>query len=197
MYTTLSLPTSSFWSLTVLHTASDQKPEPEKAWEWGYTTLTFNRVNNIIFVKNQWTWKSPKLKGEMNNNPPTACMYCRADIIHYPRSQALRVHHLQYKIRAEFHTASDEHARPGNEANKYTLCLSTGDACILLHTYCKLPKYPHGWMCVLFCSFLLGLHVYHLFGLLWVGNYVLALGECTLAGGFASWYWAYKKPRVR
>lgn len=45
-------------------------------------------------------------------------------------------------------------------------------------------------------SFLLGLHIYHLFGVLWVGNFILALGECTLAGGFASWYWAYKKPKV-
>jgi len=45
-------------------------------------------------------------------------------------------------------------------------------------------------------NFLLGLHIYHLFGVLWVGNFILALGECTLAGGFASWYWAYKKPKV-
>ena len=43
---------------------------------------------------------------------------------------------------------------------------------------------------------LLGLQIYHLFGLLWVGNYILALGECTLAGAFASWYWAYHKPKV-
>ena len=45
-------------------------------------------------------------------------------------------------------------------------------------------------------SFLLGLHIYHLFGLLWVSNFVLALGECALAGGFASWYWAFNKPKV-
>jgi choline transporter-like protein 2/4/5 len=42
---------------------------------------------------------------------------------------------------------------------------------------------------------LLGMQIYHLFGLLWIGNYILALGECTLAGAFASWYWAFKKPR--
>ena len=40
------------------------------------------------------------------------------------------------------------------------------------------------------------MHIYHLFGLLWIGNYILALGECTLAGAFASWYWAYRKPKV-
>ena len=53
------------------------------------TTLTFNRVNNILcpyIVKSQWF---TKLKlGVLNNNPATACMcctpclYCRADIIH-------------------------------------------------------------------------------------------------------------------
>ena len=41
------------------------------------------------------------------------------------------------------------------------------------------------------------MHIYHLFGLLWIGNYILALGECTLAGAFASWYWAYRKPKVQ
>lgn len=45
-------------------------------------------------------------------------------------------------------------------------------------------------------SFLLGLQLYHFFGLLWIGNYILALGECTLAGAFASWYWAWRKPKV-
>ena len=50
--------------------------------------------------------------------------------------------------------------------------------------------------CVCVCSTLLGIQIYHLFGLLWIGNYILALGECTLAGAFASWYWAYKKPKV-
>eukprot|EP00118_Oscarella_pearsei_P012112 m.86189 g.86189 ORF g.86189 m.86189 type:complete len:745 (+) comp36494_c0_seq7:311-2545(+) len=37
---------------------------------------------------------------------------------------------------------------------------------------------------------LLGMQVYNLFGLLWTGNYVLALGQCTLAGAFASYYWS-------
>ena len=31
---------------------------------------------------------------------------------------ALHVRRLQYKIRAEFHTASNERARPGNEATE-------------------------------------------------------------------------------
>ncbi|KAL5483965.1 hypothetical protein EMCRGX_G020386 [Ephydatia muelleri] len=44
-------------------------------------------------------------------------------------------------------------------------------------------------------NFLLGLHVFHLFGLFWIGNFIVALGECTLAGAFASYYWAFKKPK--
>jgi len=47
----------------------------------------------------------------------------------------------------------------------------------------------------LWFSFLLGLQIYHLFGLFWLVNFVLALGEVTLAGAFASWYWAFRKPK--
>lgn len=30
---------------------------------------------------------------------------------------------------------------------------------------------------------------------LWLVNFILALSEMTLAGGFSSWYWAWKKPK--
>uniref|UniRef100_S4RJH3 Choline transporter-like protein n=1 Tax=Petromyzon marinus TaxID=7757 RepID=S4RJH3_PETMA len=30
---------------------------------------------------------------------------------------------------------------------------------------------------------------------LWLMNFVIALGQCTLAGAFASYYWAFHKPR--
>ena len=36
--------------------------------------------------------------------------------------------------------------------------------------------------------------VYHFFGWLWMMNFVIALGECVLAGAFASWYFAFHKP---
>jgi len=42
---------------------------------------------------------------------------------------------------------------------------------------------------------LLRLQVVHLFGWLWGANFLIALGECTLAGAFASYYWAWKKPK--
>ncbi|RDD45474.1 Choline transporter-like protein 2 [Trichoplax sp. H2] len=38
------------------------------------------------------------------------------------------------------------------------------------------------------------MQIYHLFGFLWVLNFVIALSHCTLAGAFASWYWAFNKP---
>ena len=44
-------------------------------------------------------------------------------------------------------------------------------------------------------NFLLYLQLYMLFGLLWVSNYIIALGECTIAGSFASYYWAWNKSK--
>ncbi|XP_059827094.1 choline transporter-like protein 4 [Hypanus sabinus] len=39
------------------------------------------------------------------------------------------------------------------------------------------------------------LQIYNIIGFLWCINFVIALGQCTLAGAFASYYWAFKKPR--
>ena len=38
------------------------------------------------------------------------------------------------------------------------------------------------------------LQVYMVLGLFWVINFIIALGEMTLAGAYASYYWAYQKP---
>lgn len=38
------------------------------------------------------------------------------------------------------------------------------------------------------------LQIFNLFVFLWLINFVFALGQCTLAGAFASYYWASKKP---
>ncbi|XP_072245765.1 choline transporter-like protein 5-B isoform X2 [Leuresthes tenuis] len=43
-------------------------------------------------------------------------------------------------------------------------------------------------------SHILVLHLCNLFVFLWLINFILALGQCTLAGAFASYYWALKKP---
>ena len=38
------------------------------------------------------------------------------------------------------------------------------------------------------------LQFYMLFMLFWVANFIVALGQMTLAGAFASYYWAFSKP---
>ncbi|XP_074873735.1 choline transporter-like protein 4 [Carettochelys insculpta] len=42
---------------------------------------------------------------------------------------------------------------------------------------------------------LFNLQLYNVLGLLWAANFVLALGQCALAGAFASYYWARDKAR--
>ncbi|XP_069093290.1 choline transporter-like protein 4 isoform X1 [Pleurodeles waltl] len=41
---------------------------------------------------------------------------------------------------------------------------------------------------------LFNLQIYNIFGFLWCINFVIALGQCVLAGAFASYYWAFHKP---
>ncbi|XP_037674069.1 LOW QUALITY PROTEIN: choline transporter-like protein 2 [Choloepus didactylus] len=41
---------------------------------------------------------------------------------------------------------------------------------------------------------LLGLQIFNVFMFFWLANFVLALGQVTLAGAFASYYWAIRKP---
>uniref|UniRef100_A0A452VM02 Choline transporter-like protein n=1 Tax=Ursus maritimus TaxID=29073 RepID=A0A452VM02_URSMA len=41
---------------------------------------------------------------------------------------------------------------------------------------------------------LLGLQIFNAFMFFWLANFVLALGQVTLAGAFASYYWALHKP---
>ena len=42
---------------------------------------------------------------------------------------------------------------------------------------------------------LFNLQIYAVLCLFWTINWVLALGQCVLAGAFASFYWAFHKPR--
>ncbi|XP_023127017.1 choline transporter-like protein 4 isoform X1 [Amphiprion ocellaris] len=41
---------------------------------------------------------------------------------------------------------------------------------------------------------LMNLQIYNAVAFLWCVNFVIALGQCTLAGAFASYYWAFNKP---
>uniref|UniRef100_A0A8C6V9T6 Choline transporter-like protein n=1 Tax=Naja naja TaxID=35670 RepID=A0A8C6V9T6_NAJNA len=42
---------------------------------------------------------------------------------------------------------------------------------------------------------LFNLQIYNIVGFLWCINFVIALGQCVLAGAFASYYWAFNKPQ--
>ncbi|XP_069054360.1 choline transporter-like protein 4 [Lepisosteus oculatus] len=46
----------------------------------------------------------------------------------------------------------------------------------------------------LFQRNLFNLQVYNVLAFLWCANFVIALGQCTLSGAFASYYWALRKP---
>lgn len=41
----------------------------------------------------------------------------------------------------------------------------------------------------------LRLQVFHIFGWFWLLNFIIAFGQCVLAGAFASWYWAWDKKK--
>ncbi|XP_018554173.1 choline transporter-like protein 2 isoform X2 [Lates calcarifer] len=43
-------------------------------------------------------------------------------------------------------------------------------------------------------KYLIGLQFYNVFLFFWCANFVIALGQMTLAGAFASYYWAFVKP---
>ncbi|XP_065916775.1 choline transporter-like protein 2 [Dysidea avara] len=45
-------------------------------------------------------------------------------------------------------------------------------------------------------DFLNNIQLFHVFGLFWLSNFILALGECVLAGAFATYYWTFKKENV-
>lgn len=46
----------------------------------------------------------------------------------------------------------------------------------------------------LYHKYLILFQFYNVFLFFWCANFVTALGQVTLAGAFASYYWAFKKP---
>ncbi|XP_055470286.1 choline transporter-like protein 5 [Psammomys obesus] len=43
-------------------------------------------------------------------------------------------------------------------------------------------------------DYIMTFQIYNFFAFLWLINFVIALGQCALAGAFASYYWAMRKP---
>uniref|UniRef100_A0A4X2L5A1 Choline transporter-like protein n=1 Tax=Vombatus ursinus TaxID=29139 RepID=A0A4X2L5A1_VOMUR len=47
----------------------------------------------------------------------------------------------------------------------------------------------------IFYEYILIFQIFNAFVFLWLVNFSIALGQCTLAGAFASYYWAFQKPK--
>ncbi|XP_032997584.1 choline transporter-like protein 4 [Lacerta agilis] len=91
---------------------------------------------------------------------------------------------------------------PKNDSSPDCIGISGNDSCSPMtfnaSTY---------WPCLVDCIFfkyndeglfqrnLFNLQIYNFVGLLWCINFVIALGQCVLAGAFASYYWAFNKPQ--
>ncbi|KAM5256017.1 choline transporter-like protein 5 [Ctenodactylus gundi] len=66
----------------------------------------------------------------------------------------------------------------------------------------EIPKVCPGALCnfaffggnSLYHQYITALHIYNVFVFLWLINFVIALGQCALAGAFAAYYWAMRKP---
>uniref|UniRef100_A0A9J7YGS7 Choline transporter-like protein n=1 Tax=Cyprinus carpio carpio TaxID=630221 RepID=A0A9J7YGS7_CYPCA len=81
---------------------------------------------------------------------------------------------------------------------------SQGDCSVIRANETCDPEYPTcpSARCVfinyntegLFQRNLFNLQIYNVFAFLWCVNFVIALGHCTLAGAFGSYYWAFSKP---
>lgn len=49
--------------------------------------------------------------------------------------------------------------------------------------------------CSLSCRYIVVMQVFMLFMFFWTMNFVVAMGQMVLAGAFASYYWAFEKPK--
>lgn len=50
-------------------------------------------------------------------------------------------------------------------------------------------------MCSLLYRYIVVMQVFMLFMFFWTMNFVVAMGQMVLAGAFASYYWAFEKPK--
>uniref|UniRef100_A0A665UFF3 Choline transporter-like protein n=1 Tax=Echeneis naucrates TaxID=173247 RepID=A0A665UFF3_ECHNA len=80
---------------------------------------------------------------------------------------------------------------------------TTGDCMSINGTVDCDPQVSQLWTRCIFIKYddesllqknLFNLQIYNAVAFLWCVNFVIALGQCTLAGAFASYYWAFNKP---
>uniref|UniRef100_A0A8C6WKM9 Choline transporter-like protein n=1 Tax=Neogobius melanostomus TaxID=47308 RepID=A0A8C6WKM9_9GOBI len=90
-------------------------------------------------------------------------------------------------------------ATSGAPIYKVVALNSTNDACKKITSSCD-PKVNLNCIFTkysaegLFQENASNLQIYNMVAFLWCVNFIIALGQCTLAGAFASYYWAFEKP---
>uniref|UniRef100_A0A7N8WZH4 Choline transporter-like protein n=1 Tax=Mastacembelus armatus TaxID=205130 RepID=A0A7N8WZH4_9TELE len=90
-------------------------------------------------------------------------------------------------------------ASSGNAVYKVT---PSDDNCMYTFNQTNITKVCPGSQCLfafyggesVYHRYIIVLHLCNLFVFLWLVNFTIALGQCTLAGSFASYYWALNKP---
>ncbi|XP_017272256.1 choline transporter-like protein 2 isoform X2 [Kryptolebias marmoratus] len=91
-----------------------------------------------------------------------------------------------YKV---FNTSACEHSRETCDPANYsttTMKMKCPDSECLFAFYGGESAYH---------KYLIGLQFYNVFLLFWCANFVIGLGQMTLAGAFSSYYWAFNKPK--
>ncbi|CAN9505957.1 unnamed protein product [Ophioblennius macclurei] len=90
-----------------------------------------------------------------------------------------------YKV---FNDSNCEHSRKTCNPENYSVSLMKGQC---PDSECLFAVYGGE---TVYHKYLIGLQFYNVFLFFWCANFVTALGQMTLAGAFASYYWAFVKP---
>ena len=85
---------------------------------------------------------------------------------------------------------------------KYTIVDAPLGSEVMNGSACDISTFNSSMMSTARCHFAsyvtpeykLYFQIYMVFGLFWMVNFIIAMGEMTLAGAFASYYWAFNKP---
>ena len=98
------------------------------------------------------------------------------------------VHPTLLRSRAHSDTDTDRQIDRQTDTQEHTFTYRSEPVCELTYSV---------FTCLLFLfSHLFRMQVFHFFGWLWIMNFVIAFGQCVLAGAFVSWYFAFQKPEV-
>uniref|UniRef100_A0A665W003 Choline transporter-like protein n=1 Tax=Echeneis naucrates TaxID=173247 RepID=A0A665W003_ECHNA len=93
-----------------------------------------------------------------------------------------------WAVTAVFLSTSNE---PVYKVFNETLCEHSRNSLCITCIHCLFAFYGGE---TVYHKYLIGLQFYNVFLFFWCANFVIGLGQMTLAGAFASYYWAFVKP---